>query len=335
MNSAPGEVHHVVALEQFAPDAAVELAAAADKNGFAGTVVADRFQPWLPSQGNASFAWAVLGAIGQQISGMVTVSAVPGYRMHPAAVAQASATLAALYPGRHRLILSAGDAIDEHIVGQYWPEPPERAGRLFDAAELIRKLFSASAKGNDTRHSGTHFRLESSRLWTMPATQPPMQVWAGGPMTARRAGRTLDGIVVQAGPTERLTALLNAFREGRREAGRSTGATQTVVHAQLSWAPTEDEAMTQALRDWPMAGLRFPRGDIRSPFDVDQLARSVTVDDIRARISVSSDPDVHRAYLQSFFDLGFDAIHVHNIGSHTQGEWVEIAGREILPELVK
>lgn len=334
MNARSGEVHHVVALEQFAPDAAVELAAAADKNGFAGTVVADRFQPWLPSQGNASFAWTVLGAIGQQTTGMVTTSAVAGYRMHPATVAQASATLAALYPDRHRLILSAGDAIDEHIVGQYWPEASERAARLFDAAELIRKLFAASAKGSDTRHSGPHFRLESSRLWTMPQTPPMMQVWAGGPMTARRAGRTLDGIVVQAGPKERLTALLNAFQEGRREAGR-TGPTQTVVHAQLSWAPTDDEAMTQALWDWPMTGLRFPRGDIRSPFDVDQLARSVTADDIRARIPVSSDPEVHRAYLQSFFDLGFDAVHVHNVGAGTQGEWIEIAGREILPKLVK
>lgn len=329
------EVHYVAALEQFEPAEAVGLAAYADEHGFAGTVVTDRFQPWLPSQGNASFAWTVLGAIGQQTEGIVTVSAVPGYRMHPAAVAQASATLAALYPDRHRLILSAGDAIDEHIVGQYWPEAPERAARLFDAAEVIRKLFSTSAKGNDTRHAGPHFRLESSRLWTMPETPPLMQVWAGGPMTARRAGRTLDGIVVQAGPAERLTALLNAFREGRREAGRSASPTQTVVHVQLSWAPTDEEAIQQALQDWPMAGLRFPRGDIRSPFDVDQLARSVTADDIRARIPVSSDPEVHRRHLQSFFDLGFDAVHVHNVGSRTQREWIDIAGREILPNLVK
>lgn len=332
--STPPEVHHVVALEQFAPDAAVELAAAADESGFAGAVVADRFQPWLPSQGQASFAWAVLGAIGQRTRGALSVAAVPGYRMHPVAVAQASATLASLYPDRHRLVLSAGDAIDEHVVGQYWPEAPERAAKLFDAAEVIRKLFTASIKGNDTRHAGPHFRLESSRLWTMPSTPPPLQVWAGGPVTARRAGRTLDGIVVQSAPAERLTALLSAFQDGQRESRRPTNSTQTVAHVQLSWAPTDEEAMAQALRDWPMAGLRFPRGDIRSPFDVDQLARSVTADDIRARIPVSSDPDVHRAHLQSILDLGFDAIHVHNVGRN-QREWVEIAGREILPKLVR
>lgn len=327
------ELHYVAALEQLEPADAVDLAAHADRAGFAGTVVSDRFQPWLPSQGQASFAWTVLGAIGQQTTGMLTASAVPGYRMHPAAVAQASATLAALYPGRHRLMLSAGDAIDEHVVAPYWPEAAERSVRLFEAADVIRKLFASSAKGNDARHDGTHFRVESSRLWTMPAAPPPIQVWAGGPVTARRAGRSIDGIIVQADSAERMGALLSAFRDGHRESRRD-GMTQTAVHVQLSWAPTDEEAMANALREWPMVGLRFPRGDIRSPFDVAQLARLVTADDIRARIPVSAEPDVHRAYLQSFFDLGFDTIHVHNVG-RSQAEWIDIAGREILPKLVR
>lgn len=230
-------------------------------------------------------------------------------------------------------MLSAGDAIDEHVVAPYWPEAAERSVRLFEAADVIRKLFASSAKGNDARHDGTHFRVESSRLWTMPAAPPPIQVWAGGPVTARRAGRSIDGIIVQADSAERMGALLSAFRDGHRESRRD-GMTQTAVHVQLSWAPTDEEAMANALREWPMVGLRFPRGDIRSPFDVAQLARLVTADDIRARIPVSAEPDVHRAYLQSFFDLGFDTIHVHNVG-RSQAEWIDIAGREILPKLVR
>lgn len=326
------EIHFVAALEQLEPAEAVRVAAAADGSGFAGTVVADRFQPWLPSQGQAAFAWTVLGAIGQQTTGAVTVSAVPGYRMHPAAVAQASATLAALYPGRHRLALSAGDAIDEHVVGGYWPEAPDRAAQLFEAADVIRKLFTASAKGNDARHAGERFRLETSRLWTMPATPPPVLMWAGGPVTARRAGRSVDGIVVQASAPDRLAALLAAYREGRATAGRPAGSGHAAVHAQLSWAPTEAAAEQQALQEWPMAGLRFPRGDIRSPFDVAQLARSVTIADLRARIPVSADLEVHRGYLQSLLDLGFDAVHVHNVGRN-QDEWIDAFGSDILPRL--
>lgn len=325
------DVHYVAALEQLEPAESVELAARAGEQGFAGTVVFDRFQPWLARQGRASFCWAVAGAMGQRTEGALTVSAVPGYRLHPAAVAQASATLASLYPGRHRLLLSAGDAIDEHVVGAYWPEAPERAARLFEAADLIRKLFAASVRENDAKHAGEHFRLESARLWTMPATPPDLQMWTGGPVTARRAGRSGAGIVVQAGGADRLAAVLRAFHEGRREAGGTATAT---VHAQLSWAATDEEAMANALRDWPMAGLRFPRGDIRSPFDVGQLARSVTADDIRSRIPVSADPEVHRAYLQSFFDLGFDTVHVHNVG-RDQSEWITAFGRDIAPGLVR
>jgi coenzyme F420-dependent glucose-6-phosphate dehydrogenase len=326
------EVHFVAALEQLSPSTAVSLAARADEQGFGGTVVSDRFQPWLPSQGNASFAWTVLGAIGQRTKGALTVSAVPGFRMHPASVAQAAATLASLYPGRHRLALSAGDAIDEHVVGQYWPEGPERAARMFEAADLIRKLFNSSAKHSDIRHSGDHFSLETTRLWTMPESPPPLQVWAGGPVTARRAGRTTDGMIVQAATTDRLAALRDAFLLGAKETGRSSGT--LAVHAQISWAPTDEEAMEFALRDWPMTGLRFPRGDIRSPFDVAQLARAVTADDIRSRIPVTSNAEVLRAHVQSFFDLGFDAVHVHNVGRN-QSEWIDFAGREILPKLVR
>lgn len=324
------QLHYVAALEQLEPADAVVLSEQAEASGFAGSVVFDRFQPWLPSQGNASFAWTVAGAIAQRTSGEITVSSTPGYRMHPAVVAQAAATLAALHGGRHNLLLSAGDAIDEHIVGGYWPESQERAERLFEAADVIRRLLAAAGKGNDVRHRGEHFRLETARLWTVPETPPAVQIWAGGPVTARRAGRSGMGIVVQAGARERLKAVLGAFRQGRQESGARPA--RATAHVQLSWAASDDEAMANALRDWPMAGLRFPRGDIRSPFDVDQLARSVTADDIRARIPVSADPALHTAYLQSFFDLGFDAVQVHNVGRN-QSDWIELFGREIAPRL--
>ncbi|GAA3938180.1 TIGR03557 family F420-dependent LLM class oxidoreductase [Microbacterium soli] len=327
--SRSSRIHHVVALEQFDPAEAVRIAALADAAGFAGAVVSDRFQPWLPSQGNASFVWVVAGAIGQATGGEITVSAVPGYRMHPAVVAQASATLAALHPGRHRLLLSAGDAIDEHVVGGYWPEPRERAERLFEAGDVIRRLFSSAARGSDVRHSGDHFRLESSRLWSRGS--PEVQVWAGGPATARRAGRTGQGIAVMAGPPERLAALLRAFREGAAEhRGQGRGRGRATVHAQVSWARTDGEAMENALRDWPMAGLRFPRGDIRSPFDVAQLAARVGPDDIRSRIPVSADIGVHVDRIRSLLDLGFDSVHLHNVGRN-QEQWIERCAQDLLP----
>lgn len=50
--------------------------------------------------------------------------------MHPALVAQAAATLAAMYPGRHWLGLGSCEALNEHVVGGYWPEAPDRLRRM-------------------------------------------------------------------------------------------------------------------------------------------------------------------------------------------------------------
>jgi alkanesulfonate monooxygenase SsuD/methylene tetrahydromethanopterin reductase-like flavin-dependent oxidoreductase (luciferase family) len=72
-------------------------------------------------------------------------------------------------------------------VGGYWPEPPERIARMFEAIEIIRKLFS----GTDVKHSGPFYKMETMRLWTMPAEPPPIYVATAGTITAR--GRPLCG----------------------------------------------------------------------------------------------------------------------------------------------
>ena len=67
-------------------------------------------------------------------------------------VAQASATLAAMYPDRHWLGLGSGEALNEHIVGGYWPEAAERLARMWDAIEIIQKLFT----GKDVKHKSEY-----------------------------------------------------------------------------------------------------------------------------------------------------------------------------------
>ena len=45
---------------------------------------------------------------------------------------------------------------------------------------------------------------------------------------------------------------------------------------------------------------------------------------------VSADPDVHRAHIQQYLDLGFDRIYLHNAGRN-QREWLDVFGRDVLP----
>jgi G6PDH family F420-dependent oxidoreductase len=333
-------IGYAMMLERFAPAEAIENAAHAEQHGFSGTVSTDHFQPWLSRHGQASFLWSVLGALGARTTGELGAGGVTaGGRMHPAAIAQASATIAGLYPGRHWLALGAGEALNEHVTGGYWPEAPERITRMFDAIEVIRKLFGTAASGERTagrsvRHHGAHFELESAQLWMPPLTPPRILVATAGPVAAKRAGKAADGILTIGTSHEKAAALIDRFDAGLKEAGKKRGDTLRVVRIDLSWAPTDEQAMANALAEWPLPGLRFPRSDVRSPADFEQLARTVRPEDFEGRMLVSSDPDLHRAHLQRFVDLGVDRIYLHNAGAD-QREFIEVFGRDVLPKVTR
>ncbi|MEN0130010.1 MAG: TIGR03557 family F420-dependent LLM class oxidoreductase [Brevundimonas sp.] len=328
-------VGYAAALEQFPPMEAVELAAYAEQHGFSGVMAADHYQPWVPAQGEASFVWNVLTALGERTSGDIGPGVTaPTFRWHPAMVAQASATLAAMYPGRHWLGLGSGEALNEHITAQYWPEAPERINRMFEAIEIIRKLFTASLAGKDVKHAGQFYKLESTRLWTMPEVAPEILVATAGPVTAKRAGRFADGLITVGAPLEKISGLFGKFDEGAREAGKDPSTMPRALQVHLSWAPTDEEALANAMHQWPNGGMKFPKGDIRTPFDFEQMAKLVRPEDFEGRMVISSDPDVHRADLQKYVDLGFDRIYLHNVGRN-QREWIEVFGSQVLPKLVR
>ncbi|MHA6693557.1 TIGR03557 family F420-dependent LLM class oxidoreductase [Homoserinimonas sp. A520] len=326
-------IGYAAMLAQFPPAEAVALAEYAEQRGFTGVMATDHFQPWVPAQGQSAFVWNVLTAIAERTTGDIGPGVTtPTFRWHPAMVAQASATLAAMYPGRHWLGIGSGEALNEHVVGQYWPEAHERINRMFEAIEIIKKLFSASLAGKDVKHAGEFYKLESTRLWTMPAVAPEMLVATSGPVTAKRAGRVADGFITVEAPRERLEVLFNRFAQGAREAGRDAATMPKVLQLHVSWAPTDEQAMANALHEWPNGGMRFPKGDIRSPFELEQMAKLVRAEDFEGRMVIDADPDVHRAYIQKFVDLGFDRIYLHNVGRN-QREWIDVFSRDVLPAL--
>jgi coenzyme F420-dependent glucose-6-phosphate dehydrogenase len=326
-------VGYAAMLEQFHPTEIVDLSAHAETQGFSGVMAADHFQPWVPQQGQSAFVWNVLAALGERTKGdMGPGVTAPTFRWHPAMVAQASATLAAMYPGRHWLGLGSGEALNEHITGEYWPEAPERINRMFEAIDIIKKLFTGSLAGKDVKHAGPFYKLESTRLWTMPEVAPEILVATAGPVTAKRAGKTVDGLITVGAPLEKIDGLFAKFDEGAREVGKDPSSMPKVLQLHMSWAATDEEAMRNAMVEWPNGGMKFPKGDIRSPFEFEQMAKLVRPEDFEGRMIISADPDVHRAYIQKFVDLGFDRVYLHNVGRN-QREWIDVFGRDVLPKL--
>jgi len=326
-------VGYAAMLEQFPPQEAVALTALAEQHGFSGCMAADHFQPWVPQQGQAAFVWNVLTAVGERTQGDLGPGVTcPSFRFHPAMVAQAAATLESMYPGRTWLGLGAGEALNEHILASYWPEAGERSLRMFEAIELINKLFEASVAGKDVKFAGRWFTMESTRLWTMPQTPPPILVATAGPINAKKTGKFADGIITVGAPLEKIGGLFDRFAEGAREAGKDPDTMPKVLQVHLSWDETDEQAMANALTEWPNGGMKFPKADIRSPHDFEAIAKLVRPDDFRGRMVVSSDPDVHRAEIQRYVDLGFDRVYLHNVGRN-QERWIEVFGRDVLPKL--
>ncbi|HEV8489576.1 MAG TPA: TIGR03557 family F420-dependent LLM class oxidoreductase [Candidatus Limnocylindrales bacterium] len=325
------KIGYAAMLEQFGPSEVVDYSVAAEKAGFSGVMAADHFQPWVPQQGQAAFVWNVMTAIGERTKGDVGPGVTcPSFRMHPAIVAQASATMAAMYPGRHWLGLGSGEALNEHIMASYWPETPERIARMFEAIEIIRKLFGSRDK--DVKHEGKFYKLESTRLWTMPDEPPPIYVATAGPITAKKTGALCDGIITVGAADEKIETVFEKFEEGAREAGKDPKTMPRILQLHLSWAPTDEGALKNAMVEWPNGGMKFPKQDIRSPLDFAQMAKLVRAEDFEGRMLISADPEKHRAEIQKYLDMGFGQVYLHNVGRN-QTEWIEVFGKQVLPKL--
>ena len=317
-------------LEQFHPTELLAWAEEAEAAGFsAGFQVSEHFHPWTPQQGQSAFAWSFMGALGERTSlPFGTAVTCPGFRYHPVVIAHAAATLGAMYPGRFWLGLGAGEWLNEHVIGGEWPEVGIRSAMMFEAIEVIGKLFS----GKVVKHDGEYFTLESAKLYTRPETPVPIYVATAGPVNAKRTGRFADGIITVGAADEKIRNLWDKFAEGAREAGKHPDAMRSQLQVHVSWAPTQAEAEENAVREWPNGGMPFPKQDIRNPEDFENMAKLVRIENFANRMLISADLDEYVEVLQGYIDFGFDEIYLHNVG-RDQSTFIRTFGEQVLPRL--
>lgn len=324
-----GAIGYAASFEQFHPTDLLTYSQLAEKNGFSVITASDHYHPWVPSQGQSAFVWAWMGALGATTSMRFGTGVTPpGWRYHPAVLAQAAATLEAMYPGRFYLGLGAGEALNEHIVGDYWPEAPIRLERLVEAIDIIEKLFT----GKVLKHQGKHFRVESARLYTLPDTPPPIYVATSGPIMAGRTGKLTEGIITVGAADEKIRMLLDRFEKGARDAGKDPSKMARILQVKVSYATTEQEAIDSAVKDWPNGGMNFPKADIRNPEDFEAMAKLVRPENFKNRVLTTANLDEHVEYLQHFIDLGFQEIHIHNVNRNQEG-FIEAYGKNVIPKL--
>lgn len=324
-----GIIGYAAMFEQFHPTDLLRYSEQAEAVGFEAVMASDHFHPWVPAQGQSAFVWSWMGALGVRTKVRFGTGVTPpGYRYHPAIIAQAAATLEAMFPGRFYLGLGAGEALNEHIVGEYWPEAPVRLERLAESIEIIQQLFT----GKVVKYRSKHFNVESAKLYTLPETPPPIYVATAGPIQSYRTGKMTDGLITVGAPDEKIRMLIDRFEKGAREAGKDPSTMPKIIQLHVSWAESMDVATENALKEWPNGGMAFPKADIRNPEDFEAMAKLVRPENYKNRVLITPDLDEHAAHVQHFIDLGFTEVYIHNVGRN-QEAFIEAYGKAVLPKL--
>ena len=194
--------------EEHPPLDLVRNARRAEEAGFEFAMISDHYHPWIDAQGHSPFVWSVIGGIAAATERLRVGTGVtcPLIRIHPAIVAQAAATCAALLPGRFFLGVGTGENLNEHVTGARWPAPDERIEMLEEAIDVIRLLWD----GDEETHRGEHYTVDHARLYTLPEEPIPIVVAAGQPNAAELAGSRGDGLITTSPDEE----IVSAYREG-------------------------------------------------------------------------------------------------------------------------
>ena len=308
--------------EQLSPGALLDAVKLAEEAGFELGMCSDHFAPWSHAQGHSGFAWAWLGAALQATSMPFGVVNAPGGRYHPAIVAQAAATLAGMFPGRFWIAVGSGQALNEHITGDRWPEKAERNARLLESVGVMRALFAGETVSRDGL-----VRVDRARLYSLPGEPPSIVGAAVTPETARWVGGWADGLITINQPKEALAEVLGAFREG----GGEGKPVRLQVH--ISYDPDEERALAMAHDQWRYGIMGSDVGwNLEMPEEFEQVASYIRPEDVRPHVLVSSDLGQHAAWLTGFAEMGFEEIFLHHVGKE-QGGFVRAFGERVLPTL--
>jgi G6PDH family F420-dependent oxidoreductase len=313
-------VGYFLSSEEYTPAELIEQAKGAERAGFSALWISDHYHPWVDAQGQSAFVWSTIGALSQACSLPITTAVTcPTVRIHPAVVAQAAATSAVLLGGRFRLGVGTGEALNEHIFGDAWPEAEVRLEMLEEAMEIMRELWT----GKNYSHRGKHYTVENARIYTLPETPPEILVSGFGPKATDLAGRIGDGYVSTMPDGD----LVSRFR--------AAGGGDKVCQAgfKAAYADTEAEGARLAYEKWPNAGVPGELSQVLpSPKHFEQASQLVTEDMVKQAFVCGKDPEQHLQMIDTYARAGFDEVYVANTGPHWQGLF-DLYAQHVLPKI--
>lgn len=313
------EIGYALSSEEHAPNDLVRNARLAEEAGFTFGLISDHFHPWVDRQGHSPFVWSVIGAIAQATERLRLGTGVtcPMIRIHPAIIAQAAATSAAMMPGRFFLGLGTGENLNEHILGDRWPASDIRREMLEEAVEVIRLLW----EGGSQSYRGQYYEVENARIYTLPDPLPEIYLAASGGKMATLAGEIADGFIGVEPDEEVMQAFDAAGGSGKPRYGRFT----------VCYGEDEAAAVKTALEWWPNAGVPGELSqELPLPAHFQQASKYVTEEQMAEAVICDPDPQKHLDKIHAYADAGYTHVYIHQIGPDQEG-MIRFYRERILP----
>ncbi|OVE83929.1 TIGR03885 family FMN-dependent LLM class oxidoreductase [Natronolimnobius baerhuensis] len=311
-----------VSHEQFAPSAALEYAELADEVGFEHALASDHFHPWSERQGESGLVWSWLGSALEATDLTFGTVNAPGYRYHPAIIAQGAATLREMYPERFWLAVGSGQLLNEGITGTDWPVKRERNARLEECADVMGRLWD----GEEVTHHG-RIDVEQAQLYSRPDTAPPLIGAALSEETAAWLAEWADGMITIATPDhEADAARVEAFRENAPEK-------PVFLKAQHAYADSDEAALEGAYEQWHTNCVPGPvTQELRTPEQFDELSETVDEEQVAENVRCSAALEDHIEWLEHDASLDVERVFIHNVPTN-QTDFLEAFGEDVLPAL--
>lgn len=309
--------------EQFSPSRLLKLVQLAEKAGFQCVLSSDHFHPWGDNQGESGFAWTWLGAAMHATNLEFGIVNAPGQRYHPAIIAQAVATLYEMFPKRFWMAAGSGQALNENITGEKWPEKAERNKRLEECVDIMRQLW----RGKSVTRQGI-IKIREAKLFTIPPKVPVVYGAALTEETARWASTWSDGLITVSKPLEELKKMVQAFKE------KGTGKPM-LLKVQVSYDDNIDDALQGAWEQW--RNNIFPShllSHLTAPKQFDALGDKVRKEEMEEHVLISNKPQYFIDKINAFTELGFEKIILHNVNTN-QEMGIDFFGRKVLPHISK
>jgi probable non-F420 flavinoid oxidoreductase len=305
--------------EQVPPGMLLAAVRLAETVGFDAAMCSDHLAPWTTVQGESGFAWSWIGAALARTDFPIGLVTAPGQRYHPVITAQALATVEEMFPGRFWAALGSGEALNEHVTGDAWPEKPVRERRLLESVTAIRRLLAGERVTVDGE-----IRVHDARIWSLPASPPPLLGAAVSDDTAAWVASWADGLITVGSDAAATQRTLEAYRGAR-------GRGDAVLQIHISLEDTLAQALEVAREQWSHATAPAEvMWNLEQPEDFEALA-DPTDDKLRQAVLVSGSAEALAERI-AHAARGFDHVYLHHVGTDQAG-FLRRCGAELLPAL--